>query len=287
MFGYVTTDLPNLYVKDTVLYKAAYCGLCKSIGKVCGSRGRFLLNYDLTFLSVFIHNVLGVDFDIKKQHCILHVVTKRPVAVPDGVSKRVAALNVILAYHKLSDDVLDNGSGRIRRSLFKHAYKKAARAEPALDKIVKNGYAKLLEYEKKKIDSVDIAADPFASMMRELLKELLNDKFTEEIGELSYNLGKWIYLIDAVDDYDKDKKSGSFNVFVNAYGASDKKTFIDENKGDLQVIFGGILSGIRSNANKVSYKFNHDLTDNILFRGISEKTLNIMECKKCRNITKF
>ncbi|MBR0190231.1 MAG: hypothetical protein IJQ23_07605, partial [Clostridia bacterium] len=71
MFGYLTTDFPNLYVKDVVLYKAAYCGLCKSIGRTCGTKGRFLLNYDLTFLSVFIHNVLGEDFEIKKQRCIL------------------------------------------------------------------------------------------------------------------------------------------------------------------------------------------------------------------------
>lgn len=60
MFGYVKTDFPNLYVKDTVLYKAMYCGLCKGIGRTCGQKGRFLLNYDLTFLSVFMHNVLGV-----------------------------------------------------------------------------------------------------------------------------------------------------------------------------------------------------------------------------------
>ena len=58
MFGYVKTDLPNMYVKDTVLYKAMYCGLCKGIGKVCGQKGRLALNYDLTFLSVFVHNIL-------------------------------------------------------------------------------------------------------------------------------------------------------------------------------------------------------------------------------------
>ena len=237
MFGYVTTDLPNLYVKDTVLYKAAYCGLCKSIGKVCGINGRFLLNYDLAFLSVFIHNVSGVDFNVEKQHCILHAITKRPIAIPDATSERIAALNVILAYHKLTDDVIDNGKGRIKRSLFKKAYKKAKKAEPVLDGIVKANYDKLLTYERQNTDSIDFAADPFGNMMRELVKELLADKFTEEAGELAYNLGKWIYLIDAADDYDKDKKKGAFNVFVNAYGSQDKKTFLEGNGNDLEFIF--------------------------------------------------
>ena len=52
MFGYVKTDMPNMFVKDTVLYKAMYCGLCKGIGNVCGTKGRLLLNYDLAFLSL-------------------------------------------------------------------------------------------------------------------------------------------------------------------------------------------------------------------------------------------
>ena len=71
-----------MYVKDTVLYKAMYCGLCKGIGCSCGTKGRFLLNYDLTFLSLFVHNVLNVDVKVEKQHCIIHHVKKRPVAVP-------------------------------------------------------------------------------------------------------------------------------------------------------------------------------------------------------------
>lgn len=288
MFGYITTDFPNLYVKDTVLYKAAYCGLCKSIGKICGTRGRFLLNYDLTFLSVFIHNITGEDFDIKKERCILHTITKRPVASPDGLSFRIAALNVILAYYKLSDNVIDEGKGKVKRSFFKKAYKKAKKAEPYLDKIVKENYKALIEYEKQNSDSIDIVSDPFGNMMREIIKELSGEKFTDNIGELAYNLGKWIYLIDALDDFDKDKKSGSFNVFVNAYGdLSDKEGFINGKKSDIEFIFGGILSQIYTCAQNVSYNFNHDLTDNILYKGIFVKTKNVMECKKCKNTTKF
>ena len=287
MFGYITTDFPNLYVKDTVLYKAAYCGLCKSIGKICGTRGRFLLNYDLTFLSVFIHNVIGEDFDIKKERCILHTIIKRPVATPDGLSLRIAALNVILAYYKLSDNVNDEGKGKLKRSFFKKAYKKAKKAEPVLDKIVKENYQALIALEKCNSDSVDIVSDPFGNMMRDIVKELSGENFTEGIGELSYNLGKWIYLIDALDDFDKDKKSGSFNVFINAYkDVSDKESFINGKKSELEFIFGGILSQIYACAKAVSYNFNHDLTDNILYKGIFVKTKNVMEYKKCKNSTK-
>ena len=173
MFGYVKTDLPNMYVKDTVLYKAMYCGLCKGIGKTCGVKGRLLLNYDLTFLSLFVHNILDVDVTVEKQRCIIHQVKKRPVAVPDAITERIAALNVILAHHKFADDIIDSGKGRFRRSFFLSAYKKAKKQESILDEIVAKRYSDLLKYEKTNGDSIDLSADPFANMMQEVVRELV------------------------------------------------------------------------------------------------------------------
>ena len=73
MFGYIKADLPNMYVKDTVLYQAMYCSLCKGIGQTCGQKARFALNYDLTFLSVLMHNVMGEDVKIKKKRIIYNI----------------------------------------------------------------------------------------------------------------------------------------------------------------------------------------------------------------------
>ena len=288
MFGYVKTDFPNLYVKDTILYKAMYCGLCKSIGCVCGTRGRFVLNYDLTFLSTLLHNITDTDVTIEKQRCILHTIVKRPIAKVDELSKKIGALNVILAYYKLSDDVLDNKKGRLKRAFFKKAYKKAKKYQPDLDKIVQKRYTELFELEKQNIDSIDMSADPFGNMMVDVVNALVGDIASENLKNLSYNLGKWIYLIDAVDDFDKDKKKGNFNVFVNAYkNCQDKKQFISENSGDITAIFGGILSDIALYAGNLDYKFNHDLLDNVLFRGLNTQTKCVLDDKKCKNQAKF
>ncbi len=288
MFGYVKTDMPNLYVKDTILYKAMYCGLCKGIGKRCGSKGRLTLNYDLAFLSVLLHNLLGVDVKIEKQRCIVHHVVKRPVAIPDELTEKIGALNVILAYHKLNDDVLDDKKGRIKRSFFKSSYKKAKKFQPNLDRIVKERYSQLIEYEKTGGDSIDASADPFGCMMQEVVRELLGDRITEQVDELAYYLGKWIYLIDALDDFDKDKKKGNFNVFVNLYkDVLDKETLVKDKETELIYVFGTIIDRIDALSLNLKYKFNHDLTDNILRRGIKIQTKQIMENKKCKNTTKF
>lgn len=288
MFGYVKTDFPNLYVKDTVLYKAMYCGLCKSIGSVCGQRGRLVLNYDLAFLSVFVHNLMNVDVVIEKQRCVIHRIRKRPIANPDELSKKIGALNVILARYKLSDDVLDEGKGRLSRAFFNKAYKKAKKFVPEFDVIVKKRYAELLNYEKNSCDSIDMISDPFGNMIKESVSVLMGDVADENVLTLSYNLGKWIYLIDALDDFDKDKKKGSYNVFLKIYPEiSSKQELIKQKNNDLVSIFGSIIGDIAERAKVLKYKFNHDLTDNVLMSGLRIQTKKIMENIKCKNTTKF
>ncbi len=288
MFGYVKTDYLNLIIKDSVLYRSMYCGLCKGIKCNCGNCARLALNYDLTFLSIFAHNIMGQDVKIEKQRCIVSWFKKKPIAVPDNITKRVASLNIILAYHKCNDDVIDNGRGRIKRSFFSRSYKKAIKLEPKFDEIVKKHYSKLLEYEKQNIDSIDMSADPFGNMMKELVLELVGDYADENVLELSYLLGKWIYLIDALDDFDKDKKRHSFNVFVNIYGnAFTKSQLLQEKASEIQWIFNPILSGIIEYTDNIKYKFNHDLVDNILRSGLRLETNKIMENKTCKSTTKF
>ncbi len=281
MFGYVKTDLPNMYVKDTILYKAMYCGLCKGIGKCCGQRGRFVLNYDLTFLSVLLHNLSDVDVKIEKQRCVIHHIRKRPVAIPDALTERIAALNVILAKHKLNDDVLDSGKGRLKRAFIKKAYKRAKIAEPELDNIVNKRYSELVEYERTNGDSIDVASDSFGTMMQDVVSVLMGEKCTEQLLGLSYNLGKWIYLIDALDDFDKDLKNKNYNVFVNANpSVKSKSQLINENKNEIIFIFGTILGDIANQSKQLEYKFNHDLLDNVLLLGLREQTKKILENDK-------
>ena len=288
MFGYIKTDLPNMYIKDTVLYQAMYCSLCKGIGQTCGQKARFVLNYDLTFLSVLLHNLSDIDVKVEKQHCVIHRIRKRPIALVDDLTKRIASLNVILAYHKLNDDVIDSGKGRIKRSFFKKAYKKAKKSEPIIDAIVQQRYDELLKLEKNNCDSVDLVADPFGNMMQDIVQIIMGEKCTEELNELSYNLGKWIYLIDALDDFDKDKKKKNYNVFINAYpNVKSQEELLKINKQDLILIFGSVLNKIGDLTSKLNYKFNHDLIDNVLYRGLGAQTKRIMEREKCEKTTKY
>lgn len=277
MFGYIKPDNPYLYLKDETLYKALYCGICKSIGKVCGQRARFTLSYDMAFMSAIAHNILGKDITINKERCVAHQIKKRPIAKPDEISKMLASINVILAYYKVKDDIFDEKKGNIKSSFITKGYKKAKFLCPEVDEIVKTGYENLLSLEKQNTDSIDIVSDCFAMMMKEISGYVFGEFKTEFTDGLFYALGKWVYLIDALDDYDKDVKRNNFNVLYNAYKKTDYKTLITENKEDIYFIFNGIFSQIINNYKQIQTKYNTDLVVNILTRGIPSMTNQVLK----------
>ena len=122
MFGYVRADTPYLYIKDDELYRAMYCGVCKGIGQVCGHAARMGLSYDITFLSVILHNIAGIDVTIEKSHCLTHCIRSRKMANVDELTKRLGALNTALVYYKYTDDILDGDRGRGKRLWFKNCF---------------------------------------------------------------------------------------------------------------------------------------------------------------------
>ena len=54
MFGYVIPNQAALSPEAQERDRAAYCGLCRRIGALHGTRGRLTLSYDLTFLDLLL-----------------------------------------------------------------------------------------------------------------------------------------------------------------------------------------------------------------------------------------
>lgn len=276
MFGYLKTYNPYLYGKDDVLYKALYCGICKSISSTCGQMARMGLTYDIAFLSAFVHNIKDCDVKIEKKHCVLHPISKRPIANIDEISQKLAYLNTIMVYYKIKDDKKDGKKVLFRNLFISKGYKKAKNKYPELDEIVKRSCDELAEVEKNKIESVDISADSTACMLKDVIKQLLKDDCTEYIEQLMYYVGKWIYLIDALDDYDKDNKKGNYNPFCLIYKDATYAELLNNHKNEILFIFNDIICNIKTNYEKVSFKFNKDLIENILTKGIINTTNQIL-----------
>lgn len=316
MFGYVKPDTPYLYIKDDTLYKSLYCAVCKSIGKRCGQRARLGLTYDIAFMSALIHNVTGVDVKIEKKRCIAHPLISRPVASTDEITDICACINVALAYYKIEDDIIDGNGGNVKKLFFKKGNRKVEKRYPEIGVIIRKRYLELREKEKAKSDGIDEVSEPFAQMMvelgefavngyagenlvdknsagktfvdkssteKKLADKNLTDKSISEksrrgLDSLLYYLGKWIYLIDALDDYDKDIKEKNYNPIYYSFGKiSDFKTLAMERGEDLSFLFSDIFSGLKEAFSDIEFKFDSALLGNIILRGIptvTSKTFN-------------
>ena len=276
MFGYVRADTPYLYIKDDTLYRAMYCGVCKGIADVCGNAARMALSYDITFLSVILHNIKGEDVKIEKQHCLTHCIRSRQMAEVDELTRKLGALNTLLAYYKYTDDIEDGDGGRFKRLFFKKGFKRAKRKYPQIEKIVRENLVEQAKIEKAKTESIDRAADATAKILSQFSDLVLEDKATAYTRNLFYVVGKWIYLIDALDDYDKDRKKGAYNPFYFAYNAESKEDLLKGKRGEeVRFIFHSIFFDIRENLSQISFEFNRDLSDNILLRGLPKTTKEI------------
>ncbi len=281
MFGYIQPDTPYLFKKDEKLYQALYCGLCKSIGTGCGQRARTALTYDMAFMSALIHNIKHEDVSIKKARCALHLIRRRHIAAVDDTTVLIGCINTVLAYYKLCDDKADGERRGILRHLYKKGLKRALKRHKKAVEIIDANMQRQTELEKSGCSVIDMACEPTAQMMRELSVYVLGNFSTPQTEALFYDLGKWVYLADALDDYDKDVKKGRYNVLYNAYGCKTKAEAVQKNEAELTFIFDSLFADMRQRIANINFKFNHDLTDNIILRGIPIKTRQLLKngCK--------
>ncbi len=286
MFGYVRTDTPYLYIKDDTLYKAMYCGLCKGIAQSCGQAARIGLSYDVTFLSLILHNIAGQDVTIEKSHCLTHCIKARQMAQVDEMTKKLGAFNTELVYYKYTDDILDGDKGKGKRLWFQSGHKRIKKTYPEIEKIVRENMSLQQETEKDKTDSLDRAADASAKMVAQFSDYILEEKRTDYTYKLFYTVGKWIYLIDALDDYDKDLKKGAYNPFILAYNEGGRCALIANHAQEIAFVFHSLFYDIRECLANIKFHFNRDLSDNILLRGLPMMTKKIMEGGTCGKATK-
>ena len=275
MFGYISPDAPYLFKKDETLYQALYCGLCKSIGRGCGQTARTALTYDMAFTSALIHNIKGEDVQIKKQRCAVHWFKRRPMALPDDTTVALGCVNTVLTYYKLCDDKQDGEARGVLRHLYKKGYKRAIKKHPQIGEIISRFTKEQSALEKQNCDSIDMACEPTATMMKEAGRYILGDFATEHTDNLFYHIGKWVYLIDALDDYDKDVKKGRYNVLYNVYREKTRAAAVKKGERELKFVFDMTFAEMRRSLSNIKFYFNHDLTDNIILRGIPVKTRSI------------
>ena len=111
MFGYVIPNQAALSPEAQARYRAAYCGLCRCIGALHGTRGRLTLSYDLTFLDLLLCSLYEGESACATgcDHCPIHPIRKVEWR-SSGPTDYCADLSVALHYYNAQDKWNDDHS---------------------------------------------------------------------------------------------------------------------------------------------------------------------------------
>ena len=300
MFGYVKAEIPELKVREKEYYRAIYCGLCRAQGKCTGQCSRFTLSYDMAFLAAVRMAVLEKHPEFKSGVCIAHPIKKQPYAVMNSELEYCAYISAILTYGKIKDDIADERGGKrfVSRALMPFALNGRRRAlrrrskfntdikYSEIDGIIKNKLSELSALEKSGTRSVDEPAEIFGQLLSEIAAFGTVGNAERILKNIGFNLGKWVYIVDAADDCEKDKEKGRFNPFLRMY---DGKLPDAEQRAVISDALKVQLSALEPAFDLIDYGNNTDMQgiiNNILYIGMPSSASDALrltpKCKEKR-----
>ena len=221
MFGYLRPLQDELKVKDARLYRAVYCGICRAIAQTSGQLPRIALQYDAVLPAMLWMGLSDQEPILKPRRCIAQPI-KRHLVMENHTALNLAGdICLLLAHRKLVDDAADEGkwlSHAGGRLLYPVVNKAQKRIGPNTLAIVDRELQRLTDLEKQRCTQMDEVADASGRIMEAIFLcfPQLPPSSMQALSWLGYHTGRWVYLADCMDDYERDAKTGAYNVLLES-----------------------------------------------------------------------
>lgn len=236
MFGYVVVNKSELKFKEYDQYRRYYCGLCRCLKQGFGRKGQIALSYDMTFLVLLLSGLYEPEEKSGTKRCIAHPLKKQEY-ITNNCSEYAADMTVLLTYYKCMDDYEDEKklSGKIYAKSLEKQVAKLKEKYPKKIKRIEESMKHFSEVEqeaKKKVQGkktenevigessyLDKLSDAFGKTLGEIFAVGFSehDKIWEEtLRRIGYSIGNFIYVLDAYDDLERDRKKGCYNPLLSS-----------------------------------------------------------------------
>jgi hypothetical protein len=261
MFGYIVINKPELKVKEFDEYTAYYCGLCRALKEKYGIRGQLSLSYDLTFLGMLLTGLYDTTTKDEPCKCIFHPLEKRRMKENEFLDY-TADMNLVLTYLKCRDDWKDEKKAdkAVYGAALHKGYLRIKDKYPEKMQIIEQQFALLSEMEAKELDDIDLLSACFGKVLGEVFA-CKEDEWAKSVRHIGFMLGKFIYILDAYDDLEKDAKKGNFNPFLQKH----ENPGFDEWMRDILTL---AASSCAAEFEKLPVIENVEILRNILYSGI-------------------
>ena len=271
MFGYVRINKMDLTFREYENYKGYYCGLCKYLKENHGEISRIGLNYDITFLIVILSAIYKPKTNIFEEVCLVSPFKRKKKLIND-ITEYAASMNILLTYYKLEDNLLDDKGVKdiLAYNLYKSKLKMAHKKYPHKSQIIKEQMKILNQLEKNKEYNIDKVSNTFGELMGEIFA-YKKDKYEDDLRRIGFNIGKYIYILDAYEDLNEDYKKGRYNPFMEYINKREElKIRVDR----LISISLGLLA---SSIDRLNLQVNRGIIENIVYSGVYLRYKYILE----------
>lgn len=261
MFGYVVINKPEIKFKDYEIYRSFYCGLCRELKEKYGIVGQISLTYDLTFVILLLSGLYEPPVRRGRTHCAVHPVCAQPVR-KNEITEYAAGMNVLLAYYKCMDDWKDEKKFLrfLYAGLLKGKGKKFAGTFEKKAEAIRSGLAEISRLEKQGDTDIDEISGVFGRIMGEIFA-YKEDEWEQSLRRFGFYLGKFIYLLDAYEDVEKDEERGNYNPFSGKY-------IMEEFEGQVQGLLMMMMAEACREFEKLPVIKYGDILRNILYSGV-------------------
>ena len=203
--------------------------------------------------------------------------------------------------------------------MMKRIFRRLNRLYPELCSSIENHLSALSALEREKCASIDMAAEAFSKIMEDIFTEGLRTVYGSEppqqtspgadrsdygisgasgmqngpcgfaspgsdtrelLARAGYHLGKWVYMIDAVDDIEENIESGAYNPLLFRFGFDAANETADEFRAriepDLRFNLYHYLAMLSRCTDSLDIRKNAGIIENVIYFGLNRKTEEII-----------
>ena len=261
MFGYIVVNKQEMKFREFDVYQSYYCGLCRSLKERYGSLGQLTLSYDMTFLAMLLTGLYEPETRCGTGRCIVHPLKKHCYR-KNEFTDYAADMNLLLSYEKCMDDWKDEKKfqKRLMALLLENKQQRICRQYEEKIQRIGKCMEEIHRVERQKSENIDEASGIFGELMAEIFV-YRQDEWMDTLKKMGFFFGKFIYLMDAYEDIEKDLEEGTYNPFKVYFEREDFEEMAE------QILFM-MMTECSKAFERLPILENTEILRNILYSGV-------------------
>ena len=236
MFGLMNVTTCHKDEEQLYRRRLLYCGTCKAIGSLYGHPARMVLNNDVVFLTELLLAISGSETELSSwspEFQSLNCLTLPDVSSVPRELKIASSVSMLLLELKLDDHVEDSGSPLFlgAQQYFSSVFVQSSEELTVLGfplESISLWFNQQVARERGAVKNLTPVerllhfAEPTATITSLVFEHSAaiiggTDEKTAAMRRLGFNFGSLIYLIDALEDIQRDFRTKSFNAISSSF----------------------------------------------------------------------